>query len=124
MPQGVAGEAGDQLPGARDPGPTQLFPLHGGLGPDLPERMKRQERFYAPERQIVFPSVMVWVTGSLPSVDGDWKTEGPGSQSPPVRAPTRGLVSHSPMGHSPFHLDESACLLAGGVHAESPQAPR
>lgn len=48
--------------------------------------MEEAGKVLRPERQIAFPTVMVWVTGGLFSVDGDWKTEGPGrlvSQSPP-----------------------------------------
>lgn len=48
MPQRVASQAGDQLPGAGDPGPTQLFPLHSGVGPDFPERMEEAGKVLRP----------------------------------------------------------------------------
>lgn len=122
VPQGVAGQAGNQLPGARDPGPTQLFPLHGGLGPDLPERTEKAGQVLRPRKadrvshcdglghRLSFSPLMVIgrQKGRVPS-------------HPLMRAPIRGLVSHSPVGHG---LDTSPCLLVDVVHAESPQPPR
>lgn len=40
MSQGVTGHAGNQLPRARDPRPTDFFPLHGGVGLDFTENIK------------------------------------------------------------------------------------
>lgn len=36
VPQGVTGQAGNQLTGPGHPGPEDLLPLHGGTWPDLP----------------------------------------------------------------------------------------
>lgn len=73
MSQGVTGHAGHQLPRAGDPRPTHFFPLHSGVGPDFTERMKREERFYFPQRQIQFPNLIrkQW-EALLPSLSWWW----------------------------------------------------
>lgn len=44
MSQGVAGQAGYQLPVTRDPRPTHFFPLHSGVGLDFTERMEKKRK--------------------------------------------------------------------------------
>jgi hypothetical protein len=48
MSQGVTGHAGNQLPMARDPRPTDFFPLHRGVGPDFTENIKSEGRLVTP----------------------------------------------------------------------------
>lgn len=126
VPQGVAGQAGDQLPGAGDPGPTQLFPLHGGVGPDFPERMEEAGKVLLPreaDRVSHCEGLGHWRSFSHLMVIGRQKgLVGWFPSHHPIRAPIRGSVSHSPMGHGSFRLDASACLLVDVAHAENPQA--
>ena len=95
--QAVTGQAGHQLPRARNPRPTHLLPLHGGVGPDFPERMEETGKFLCSREADPVSHLDQEAVRPLPESqalfllgDGGWKTEGPGwliSSDPPNEAP-------------------------------------